>query len=126
MLPFLVVIVLRAGRSWFPTEDMAVIALRARDVTTWRFPLTGAWSRVGFAHPGPAFYWVLGAASAVTGGAPWSLIVAGTVMQILAIGVALRLAWRRGGPPVVLFVALLLTGSYLAIDAWGLIAPWNV
>ena len=66
MLPFLVVIVLRAGRSWFPTEDMAVIALRARDVTTGRFPLTGAWSRVGFAHPGPAFYWVLGSASAVT------------------------------------------------------------
>jgi hypothetical protein len=126
MLPFLVVIALRSGRSWFPTGDLAVIALRARDVTTGRFPLTGAWSRVGFAHPGPAFYWALGSASAVTGGAPWSLIVAGALVHLVAIGAALRLAWRRGGTAVMLFVALLLTASYLAITAWGLIAPWNV
>ena len=126
MAPLVTVLVLRAGRAWFPTEDMAVIALRARDVTSWRFPLTGAWSRVGFAHPGPAFYWVLGLASAVTGGAPWSLVAAGALTQLVAVGVALRLAWRRGGAPIVLLVALAFTASYLAIEPWGLIAPWNV
>ena len=50
------------GTTTYLTQDLAVIDLRARDLfyaPTRRS--TGPWSRAGFAHPGPLYYWILGA-----------------------------------------------------------------
>ena len=124
--PFLVVIVTRAGRAYFPAQDLAVIDLRARDLWSLHPPLTGPWSRVGFAHPGPLFYWLLGIPSALTGGAAWSEIVGAALLQAGAIVASIRLAWRRGGLAFTLLISAMFGLAYLAIRAWGLIAPWNI
>ena len=124
--PFLVVIVTRAGRGYFPAQDLAVIDLRARDLWSLHPPLTGPWSRVGFAHPGPLFYWLLGVPSALAGGAAWSVIVGSAALQASAVLASARLAWIRGRLPLTLLVTAALSLGYVGVRGWAMVAPWNI
>ncbi len=126
LLPYGTVVVTRFAREFLPVQDLAVIALRARDVFSPHPPLTGSWSRIGFAHPGPLFTWLMGVPSALTGGAPWSLIIGAAALHAIAIIVAARLAWARGHLPLVVLVVAGMGFVGLALPAWGLIAPWNI
>jgi hypothetical protein len=124
--PFLVLIATRAGRPYLPVQDLAVINLRARDLFSLHPPLTGPWSRAGFAHPGPLFYWLLGLGSGITGHATWSLLVTAALVRIAAIVASARLAWVRGGLSLCLLVLGATTGALIALDPGALLSPWNV
>jgi hypothetical protein len=125
VLPFLVVIALRAGHDYLLTQDLAVIDLRARDLLSSP-PLTGPWSRAGFAHPGPLFYWLLGTISAVTGHASWSVLVGGALVRIAGIVATARLAWVRGGLALCLLVVAAITAAQVALEPGSLVVPWNI
>lgn len=124
--PFLVLIAVRAGRPYLPVQDLAIINLRARDLFSLHPPLTGPWSRAGFAHPGPLFYWILGLGSGVTGHATWSLLVTAALVRIGAIVATARLAWVRGGLPLCLLLLGASAGALIALDPGALVSPWNV
>ncbi|MFP5487294.1 MAG: hypothetical protein ACLGHQ_03180 [Acidimicrobiia bacterium] len=49
--------------------DIALIELRIRDVLSAHPPLTGAYSRYGWDHPGPAFFWLAALPYRLLGGA---------------------------------------------------------
>ena len=47
------------GRHWHAGGDQALEMLRIEDVGTRHTPLLGAWSRWGWAHPGPVLFYAL-------------------------------------------------------------------
>src|SRR3954451_2558905 len=96
LVPVACVLLFHAGRHYLPLGDEAIIDMRVRDVFTSHTPLVGAYSR-GFNHPGPLLYWLLAPLSAITGHAPWSIMVSGALLQGIAIAGSAWLAFRRGG-----------------------------
>ena len=89
-------------------------------------PLTGPWSRAGFAHPGPLYYWILGGLSAVTAQASWSILVGGAVVRIVGIVATARLAWVRGGLALCLLIVAAITAAQVALEPGSLVVPWNI
>jgi hypothetical protein len=124
--PFVAVIAIRAGHHYLLTQDLAVIDLRTRDVLSAHPPLTGPWSRAGFAHPGPLFYWVLGVLSGITAQASWSILVGGAAVRIAGIVTTARLAWTRGGVALCLLVVGAITAAQVALEPGSLVVPWNI
>ena len=78
--------VVRSSLAWFPVQDQAVLDLRVRDLLAWNDPPTsGAFSRYGWSHPGPAWFYLL---------APFR--------------------WAFGGPDGLLYGSTLLFGAGVA------------
>ena len=122
LLPVLVVVVTRTGRDYLPVQDLAYIDLRVRDVWSRDIPLVGPYSR-GFNHPGPLFFWLIGIPAGLLGSPAWATLVGGALLHGVAIGASARLAWRRGGLPVLLVVLLAVhlsyPGGYLFLHHWN-------
>src|SRR5918998_3083802 len=59
LVPMAVAIVEVLGRRWTPAGDVALEMLQVSEVGTAHTPLTGAWSRWGWNHPGPLLFYVL-------------------------------------------------------------------
>ncbi|HEV7523409.1 MAG TPA: hypothetical protein VGP92_00490, partial [Acidimicrobiia bacterium] len=122
-MPFLGAIISVIGRHWNPSSDQALELLRIRDVGGSHTPLLGAWSRWGWAHPGPALFWTLTPFYRVLDN-DGVLVGVGLINLTAAIGVVL-VGYRRGG-----YVGALVTGFTVAlvVNALGLgllIEPWN-
>lgn len=109
--------------TWHPAADLALIELRVRDVPT-HLPLLGAYSRLGWSHPGPAWfgllavpYRLLGSSSSALLAAAWCTAIAGV---LTSWWVARRLDRLAGS--VVLAVAMVAVAG---IEATTLHNPWN-
>jgi len=85
LLPVLVVIVTRLGRTWVPVGDLALVDLRVRDVWSADIPLIGTYNRFGWNHPGPAMFWTLAPLSGLVGRPAWATLVGGALLQGAAI-----------------------------------------
>lgn len=96
----MVIAATRAGRSYVPVQDIALIDMRVRDVWSLDIPLVGPYSRLGWSHPGPLMYYLLAPLSLVTGGAAWATLVGSALLQ----GVA---------------VARTATGPFMLLEAWN-------
>jgi hypothetical protein len=134
---------------WYPILDLAQTELRVRDVGTGHTPLVGLPGRVNGddglqgSHPGPLSFWVLAPFYTVFGRTAFALEIAAAALNLLAMGVALWIANRRGGLYAVLGGAVILAvlmrsygGSWLT-EAWNpympmmwwvvfLLAVWSV
>lgn len=76
-------------RTYGTGGDWAFIELRTSDVLSTHPPLTGAWSRYGWNHPGPLMYWLLALPYTVFGG--WrGLWMGAMLLNVAAIVVS---AW---------------------------------
>jgi hypothetical protein len=125
LAPVVAVCVSVIGRHWHPGGDQALEMLRIEDVATSHTPLLGAWSRWGWAHPGPALFWALSPFYRVFGetGVPIGM---GVLNGAAIVGVVL-VAHRRGGTELAalagLVMALLIRslGVSLLVDIWN---PW--
>ena len=121
-LPVVAAAVSIAGRDWYPSGDQALEILRIRDVGGPHTPLLGAWSRWGWAHPGPLLFWALAPFEVVLGDRG---VLAGTAALNLlaAVGIVL-VAHRRGGPHLAVLAALVVA---LLVRAMGgeILDPWN-
>jgi hypothetical protein len=122
-LPVIVAAVEAVRRPWFATSDYALIALQTMDVPG-NMPLYGVYSRYGFHHPGPILFviyalpmWLLG---------PNGMLVAATLVNLVAVVAAVVVLDRRGGRPLLVLgtlglVVLELSAADRLADPWN---PW--
>jgi hypothetical protein len=119
--PVVVTTISAASQPWLPTSDNAILLLRTLDVPE-RMPLTGAYSRYGFDHPGPMQFYVLSPFLHAIG--PRGMLVGSGMVAAASVAGSVVVAWRRGGPPLALLCAgvLLVLTQSLGSD---LVDPWN-
>ena len=129
-LPLVVALAALWHPRWYPLLDYAMTELRVRDVGSSHPPLIGLPGRLGGlqhqgSHPGPLSFYALWPVYRLLGQSSWALQAATTALQVLAMGVSLWIANRRGGMRLVIGVtavlALLARGYGITI----LIFPWN-
>ena len=127
LAPLIAVIVQRAGHHYLPVGDQAVIDLRVRDVFAFSgdTPLTGAWSRFGWSHPGPLMYYLVAPFARLFGSAAWATLVGFVLLQAAAVVWTARLAWRTGGARSTVIWMTILAASYAATGPVVLQQPWN-
>jgi hypothetical protein len=117
-------VVLILARSHQPGGDWAFIEMRTSDVFSTDTPLTGAWSRFGWNHPGPFLYHALALPSLVAGGSWRGLWIGAMLLNLAAIGAAWWLAAAR---------SVAWAGVLVAAACWTIAAgtphlltdPWN-
>lgn len=122
-VPFVVVIASALGAHWFPSGDDALELLRIRDVGGPHTPLLGAWSRWGWAHPGPALFWVLAPFERVGGND--GVLVGVALLGWASVVGSLLLARMIGG---IRFLAVVAMGLAVLVHGLGLTVlfdPWN-
>jgi hypothetical protein len=125
LAPLVVVLVASIGIPWVSSGDWAVIELRTRDVGTSATPLLGPYSRYGWNHPGPWFFWVLAGPYRLLGTAPWALLTGAATVNLVAAAGMLVLAWRRAGLAAVSLLAVGLTVLLHSLPSGTLWDPWN-
>jgi hypothetical protein len=105
--------------------DVALIELRIRDVVSTHPPLTGAYSRYGWAHPGPLLFYLFAVPYRLLGNDATALRATTLAFNLVSLGGLLWLARRRGRAPfVAIGVAATLLVRGLQPDA--LSYGWNV
>jgi hypothetical protein len=129
-LPLLVALGALRRPTWVPVLDLVMTELRVRDVGGRHTPLIGLPGRIGTleqqgSHPGPISFWLLAPTYRLFGSSAWALQVGAALLNIVAMGVALALARRRGGLPVVAAVGALLALLTVGYGAGALVEPWN-
>jgi hypothetical protein len=129
--PLVVALVVLHRTHWYPLLDMAETEMRIRDVASTHPPLIGLAGRIGpfgpngGSHPGPLSFWVLWPFYELFGARAWALEAATVVVNVIAVGLALWIARRRGGLAAVLGVALLAALLTRAYGASLLTLAWN-
>jgi len=122
-LPAVLALVSALRRPFLPVSDWALIESNVRAVGTSHTPLIGAYSRFGWAHPGPwpfyllaGPYWLFGAAHGILAAAAvWNLLT------LLALGLVLRRLDHLLAVCALPVLAVLVLG----LGAGFLSDPWN-
>jgi hypothetical protein len=129
--PLLVALVALRRPHWYPLLDMAQTEIRIRDITGGHPPLIGLAGRIGpfgpdgGSHPGPLSFYVLWPVWKLFGGSAYGMYASTVALDIVAIGLALWMALRRGGRAVLLGIAAVLAVLMHAYGAYLLTLPWN-
>ena len=115
---------------WYPLLDYAMTELRVRDVGSRHPPLIGLPGRLGAvqhqgSHPGPLSFYALWPVYWLLGESSWALEAATTALQVLAMGVSLWIANRRGGIRLAIGVAAVLALLARGYGVTILSFPWN-
>jgi hypothetical protein len=116
---------------WYPLLDLAQTELRVRDVGTGDSPLVGLAGRINGddglqgSHPGPLSFWSLAPFYTLFGRTAWALQAAAASLNLLAMGVAVWIAQRRGGPYAALGATVVLAVLMRAYAADWLTEAWN-
>ncbi len=124
--------VLIAQMAWWVLDrsetndgDLALIELWTRDVFTTEPPLTGAYSRFGWSHPGPILFYLFAVPYRVAGGDADALQISALMLNAVMIGILLWIAARRSVTALVgVATSTLLLVRGLEPDA--LAHGWNV
>ena len=130
-VPLVVALVQLRRPHWYPLLDMAQTELRVRDITTGHPPLIGLAGRIGpfgpngGSHPGPLSFYALWPVYRLFGDSSYGLFVSTVVLDIVAMGLALWIAVRRGGRALLLGIAATLAVLTRAYGAFLLTLPWN-
>jgi hypothetical protein len=101
-------------------EELGV--MRAVHLSQW----VGTYSRFGWNHPGPAWYYSLAPVYAGLGGQSWSLSVAVLVLHGLLAACVVISIWRQGGPQLALICSALLLLYVRAVGEDAFRAVWTV
>ncbi|MGH9272303.1 MAG: hypothetical protein ACRDZ2_13630 [Ilumatobacteraceae bacterium] len=123
LLPFAVALAGLVGLEWYPTSDQALMMLQIDAVGSSGTPLTGAWSRWGWDHPGPLLLWLLAPFTWVFGYV--GMLVGMVTINAAAACGSLLVARRRGGRPLVIVVGALVVTFCFAQGPERLLDPWN-
>ena len=129
-VPILVLIVVLAQRTWYPTGDQAQAELRMLSLPS-QPPLVGAAGRIADEqfrqgnHPGPLMFWVTWPIYKLLGSSSWAFEAATALVNVAWLGLSVWLVKRRAGIGACAWygaVALVLIGGF-GLDA--LSQPWN-
>ena len=128
--PLLIALVGFRRHPWTPVLDLAMTELRVRDVGGPHTPLIGLPGRIGTlaeqgSHPGPLSFYALAPTYRLLGSTAWALQAATLVVHLVALGVALVIARRRGGRGLLLVIAVLLAVLLSGFGPGVLLEPWN-
>ncbi len=129
--PLVVALVELRRPHWYPLLDMAQTEIRVRDVATGHPPLIGLAGRIGpfgpngGSHPGPLSFYALWPVWRLFGGSSYGLFASNVALDIVAMGLALWMALRRGGHSILLAIAAVLAVLTRAYGAFLLTLPWN-
>jgi len=123
LIPLAVSIAAVARREWHPSSDVALELFQVNEVGGSRTPLTGAWSKWGWDHPGPMLFWILAPFT-------WLFGTNGALIGTIVInGTAMAggdfVAQRRGGDPLAVWSASLLLLLSIGLGPEHLFDPWN-
>ena len=129
-LPLGISLAIQRTPRWYPSVDMAQIEMRIRDVGSSHPPLVGLGGRIfGFgqqgSHPGPISFYSMAPVYRLLGSSAWSMQAAGVVLDVVAIGLAVWIGYRRWGPQGAVGVA---AGMGLLLRYYGpelVTMPWN-
>jgi hypothetical protein len=130
-IPLLIGLGVLGAPRWFPLLDMAQTELRVRDVGSSHPPLIGLAGRIGpygadgGSHPGPLSFYSLWPFYQLFGATSWALQAAAVCLDVIALGLALWIAQRRGGIALALAVAAVLAVLTHAYGAALLTLAWN-
>jgi hypothetical protein len=122
-LPLVIAVASIVGDHWHPASDLALEVLRIRDVGGHHTPLVGAQSRFGWDHPGPLMFWLFAPFNWLFG--QTGLLAAAAVVNVAALAGSLFVALRRGGLPLLAFVAVIGAVLSHALGPDVLVEPWN-
>jgi hypothetical protein len=125
VVPFVAALTNALDSPWAPASDWAIIERCVRNVGSARTPLVGAFSRLGYDHPGPLMFWFLAAPYRLMGREPDALLVGALLVQALAAGYVLWVASRRSTFLTVAVTIGLLGLVTSAAHDYGLFTPWN-
>jgi hypothetical protein len=130
-VPLFVALVALHSPRWYPLLDMAETEIRVRDVASTHAPLIGLAGRIGpfgangGSHPGPLSFYALWPVWELFGRSAFGLQVANVALDIAAMGIALWIAYRRGGVRLALGIGTILAILTRAYGAYLLTLPWN-
>ena len=129
-VPLVVAAVAAGSPRWFPLFDLAMTEMRVRDVGLAHPPLVGLPGRLeghGLqgSHPGPLSFYALAPTYRLLGSTAWAMEVGVVVVNLVALGVALAAAVRRGGVPMALGVAVALAVAMRALGPEVVSHAWN-
>ena len=114
-----------ARLAWYPASDLALAELAVRRVGTSHTPLLGAYSRYGWAHPGPALWYVLAPWYRLGGQRSATLLAGVFLLDVAAVVTALGVLLRRAGARVTIVAGALLIPLLVGIGTNDLLIPWN-
>jgi hypothetical protein len=129
-VPLVVALVSLHGSRWYPLLDMAGTEMRLRDISAGHPPLIGLFGRIGTltrggSHPGPLSFYALWPVWRLFGGSSFGLYVSMVALDMVAIGLSIWMAWRRGGLAVAAGVAAALAVLMRAYGTFLLTLAWN-
>ncbi len=125
-------LVLVFSRSYATAGDWAFIELKTGDVFSRHSPLTGAWSRYGWNHPGPILYDLLAIPYLIAGSSWRGLWLGALALNVTALVVAVRLlepagrSAREGQPGVPGVPGIRADVSPVATWAMAIAAMWTL
>ena len=122
-VPLLVAGLRGLATPWTPVSDQAIEALRMHDVGGRHTPLLGAYSRLGWRHPGPLLFWVGAPFLRLFG--PSGLLLGIATINLAGLMGALAAARRLGGALLVVPVAATSAVMMLTLGPVRLVDPWN-
>jgi hypothetical protein len=117
------IVLARGAGPIFPVGDIALVELYVRNALAGHL-LVGAYSRFGWHHPGPLYFYLLAPAYASTGGVDASLAAGSAVVAFAAVATAMWAAGRAMGPR-----ASAAVGAMLLLYVWRVpeltASAWN-
>jgi len=130
-IPLAVALGVLRSPHWYPLLDLAQTELRVRDVGGRHSPLVGLAGRItgdnGLqgSHPGPLSFWMLAPFYTLFGRTAWALQAAAASLNLLAMGLAVWIAHRRGGVAGALGATLALGLLMRAYAGDWMTEAWN-
>ena len=115
--------VTRDAERLFPLADIAVIEMYARDALTGKL-LVGPYSRFGWHHPGPSYFYLIAPIYALAGQQPAALAAGAAAIMMAAVGLIAWTASRSCGS-VVTAAILASVAAYLVRLPDLATSPWN-
>ena len=128
-IPVVISLISLHGRRWVPAGDESVISYHVRQLIHGHPQFVGVYSTHGWAHPGPALYYLLAPGYWLLGRNPIALFQSAALLTMVAIGLSAWLAWRRRGLVGVAvacaFVSTLLLGMQpsIYVQIWNPFVP---
>lgn len=104
--------------------DQAVVQLTAINAGH-HAQLVGPYSRFGWHHPGPSWFYLLDTAFLPLGSHGWSLVAATLLLHAVVAAAIVIVVWRHRGAVAAVLAALLVLAFLCSLPADLLSNPWN-
>ncbi len=127
LLPFVVsavALLVDVGDDYHPLSDHALTEMQIRDVGHHEV-LTGLFSRDGWRHPGPLFFYLVAPIYWLTGQASIAMNLGALLVNAAAVTGMALVARRRGGTPLLVVTLLACTLLVRTLGPEFVHDPWN-